>query len=162
MCLQYLFPKESRGNGKLLKILCTVDFLYLVTQLNERRQQSYHSVDSGIPLSLLQGFSGLLPAADLLWCQAQQPAHFLPEEATVAIVNRSIVSQDFHSRHFIALQEKRDCVTFTLGCSCSKCKCRCDHQSLKSNEACSPCCGSPQVCKFQCCWPVQVPNNQPC
>lgn len=60
------------------------------SELRLRWQPSYHGVDGGLPLALLQSFSCLLPAADLLWRQAQQPAHLLPEEVTVPIINRPI------------------------------------------------------------------------
>lgn len=73
-------------------------------------QLTYHGVHGDFSLPLLQGFSGLLPAANLLWRQAQQPAHLLPEEVTVSIINGPIVSQYLHSRHLIALEGKRDCL----------------------------------------------------
>lgn len=63
----------------------------------------YHGADDCLTLLLLQGFLGFLPPADLLRCQTQQFTHLFPEEASVAIVNGAIVSQDLHSRHFIAL-----------------------------------------------------------
>lgn len=75
-----------------------------------RVQLTYHCVHGDFSLPLLQGFSGLLPAADLFWRQAQQPAHLLPEEVTVSIINGPIVSQYLHSRHLVALEGKRDCL----------------------------------------------------
>lgn len=66
--------------------------------------QSYHSTDCALSLPLLQGLPGLLAAANPLWSQTQQPAHLLPEEAAISVVNRPIVGQDLHSRHLIALR----------------------------------------------------------
>lgn len=79
----------------------------------------YHSVDGGLSLPFLQGFPGLLPAADLLWRQAQQPAHLFPEEVAVAIINRPVISQDLHSRHLIALKGEQDCLNFISGLAAS-------------------------------------------
>ena len=79
-----------------------------------QRFQSYHSADGGLSLPFLHSFPGLLPAADLLWRQAQQLAHLFSKEAAVAIVNRSVIIQDLQSRHFITLKEKQDSHIFNF------------------------------------------------
>lgn len=75
-------------------------------------QRSYHGVDGGFSFTFLQSFSRLLPAADLLWRQAQQPTHLLPEEVSVPIINRPIVCQYLHSRDLVALRGKHNCLIF--------------------------------------------------
>lgn len=69
-------------------------------------QQTYHRVHVGLSFTLLQSFSGLLSAADLLGCQSQQPTHLLPKEAAVSIVNWPVVGQDLHPWHLIALKDE--------------------------------------------------------
>lgn len=69
---------------------------------------SYHSADRGLSLSFLQSFPGLFPTADLFGRQTQHPAHFLPEEAAIAVVDGPIVCQDFHPRQFIALDKEKN------------------------------------------------------
>lgn len=80
------------------------------------RRRSYHGVDGGFPFTFLQSFSRLLPAADLLWRQAQQPTHLLPEEVSVPIINRPIVCQYLHSRDLVALRAKHNCLIFHRLC----------------------------------------------
>ena len=67
-----------------------------------RTRFAYHRVN-GLPFPFLQGFPGLLSAPNPLRAQAQQPTHVGPEEASVAIVDRSIIGQDLHPRNLIAL-----------------------------------------------------------
>ena len=74
---------------------------------------SYHSADGGLSLPFLQSFPGFLPAADLLWRQAQQPADLLPEEAAVAVVDGPIVGHDGHAWHLIALWRQQDHIKLT-------------------------------------------------
>lgn len=83
-----------------------INSLVFMFELIQRWQLAHHSVDGDVPLAPLLGFPGLLPAADLLRRQSQQPAHLLPEEVAVSIVNGSIVGQYFQARHLVTLKGK--------------------------------------------------------
>lgn len=76
-------------------------------ELLQRWQLAHHSVDGDVPLPSLLGFPGLLPAANLLGRQAQQPAHLLSEEDAISIVNGPVVGQYFQARNLVALKEKQ-------------------------------------------------------
>lgn len=152
---------------------------------------SYHGADRGLALSFLQSFPGLFPAADLLGRQTQHPAHFLPEEAAIAVVDGPVVCQDFHTRHFIALdkkeKKKKSLIFIVLIKSCliisqikghvlefipfnghfsdtftSTLSALTICSKWKNYKLYSPCCGSPEVCIFLCCSPAQELSNQPC
>ena len=105
------FLRRRRENNKTfwIQLHLTVSLVWALAVITG----AYHGVDGGLSLPFLQGFLGLLPAADLLWRQAQQPAHLLPEEATVAIVNRPVVREDLHSRHLVALQRKTSTISWS-------------------------------------------------
>lgn len=111
MCLRRLFPWREKKSSNVWHSNLYFHFgCCVVVDRIRWVQLTYHGVHGDFSLPLLQGFSGLLPAADLLRRQAQQPAHLLPEEVTVSIINGPTVSQYLHSRHLVALKGKRDCL----------------------------------------------------